>query len=149
MHLSIKQLKMKKFNFLSLLLGLVVIVTLASCGMTQPGYGDEQYPDRTVRSRSIYSDPYYGGTQIVRDPYTGQYYEVTPVSPSYGYDPYGYGYPSSTYGRNPYYGRSSRTNSGYPRRYSSGSTQQQQTTQQQNNGSPTTQKAKDIIRRDR
>lgn len=135
---------MKKFNLLSLLVGLVLIVTLASCGMTQPGYGDEQYPDRTVRSRSIYSDPYYGRTQIVRDPYTGQYYEVTPVGPSYGYDPYGYGYPSSTYGRSPYYGRNSRTTTSSPRRYSSPSSG---STQQQNNGSPTTQKAKDIIRK--
>lgn len=130
-----------------LLVGLVLIVTLASCGMTQPGYGDEQYPDRTIRSRSIYSDPYYGGTRLVRDPYTGQYYEVTPVGPGYGYDPYGYGYPSGSYGRNPYYGRSGRTTTSYPRRYpsSSGSTQQPQQ-QQKNSGSPTTQKAKDIIK---
>lgn len=135
---------MKKFNFLSLLVALVVIVTLASCGMTQPGYGDEQYPDRTVRSRSVYSDPYYGSTRIVRDPYTGQYYEVTPVSPSYGYDPYGYGYPSSSYGRNPYYGRGGRSyGTSAPRRYSSSESTQQ------SSGSTTTQKAKDIIRGNR
>ena len=134
---------MKKFNFLSLLAGLVVIVTLASCGMTQPGYGDEQYPDRTVRSRSIYSDPYYSGTQIVRDPYTGRYYEVTPISP--GYDTYGYPYGSyGTYGSNPYYGRSGRYSTNYPSR-----TQSSRSTQQQNNGSTTTQKAKDIIRKNR
>jgi hypothetical protein len=133
---------MKKINIPLLLVGLVLIVTLASCGMTQPGYGDEQYPDRTIRSRSIYNDSYYGGTRIVRDPYTGQYYEVTPVGPAYGYDPYGYGYPSSTYGRNPYYGRNTRTTTNPPRRHSSsGSTQQQS-----NGGSTTTQKAKDIIR---
>jgi hypothetical protein len=141
---------MKKFNIPFLLVGLVLIVTLASCGMTQPGYGDEQYPDRTIRSRSIYSDPYYGGTQIVRDPYTGQYYEVTPVGPSYSYDPYGYGYPSSTYGRNPYYGRSSggRYSTNSPRRTITGTTQQPPQ-RQQNNGSTTTQKAKDIIRGNR
>src|SRR5215213_1292885 len=131
---------MKKINFVQLLVGLVLVITLASCGMTQPGYGDEQYPERTVRSRSIYSDPYYGGTQIVRDPYTGQYYEVTPVAP-YGT----YGYPYDTYGRNPYYGRSSgRYSTNTPRRNTSTGTTQPPR-QQQNSGSTTTQKAKDII----
>ena len=135
---------MKKINFVQLLVGLVLLVTLASCGLTQPGYGDEEYPDRTVRSRSVYGDPYYGGTRIVRDPYTGQYYEVRPVAP-YGYDAYGYPYDTyGTYGRNPYYGRSGRYSTNYPRKtQSSGSTQQQQ---QQSSGSQTTQKAKDIIR---
>ena len=140
---------MKKFNIPFLFVGLVLIVTLASCGMTQPGYGDEQYPDRTIRSRSIYSDPYYGSTQIVRDPYTGQYYEVRPVAP---YGAYGtYGYPYDTYGRDPYYGRSGgRTSGRYstnsPRRTPTTTTTQPPRQQQQNSGSPTTQKAKDIIR---
>ena len=121
---------------------LVLVITIASCGLTQPGYGEEQYPDRTVRSRQIYSDPYYNsGTTIVRDPYTGRYYEVTPVSP-YGYDPYLS--PYSTYGNNRYYGRSTSRGytTNYPRR-----TQPVQT-QEQNRGSETTNKAKSIIRRD-
>jgi hypothetical protein len=132
---------MKKFNFVHILTMLVLVVVLASCGFTQPGYGDEQYPDRTVRSRSIYTDPYYGTTQVVRDPYTGRYYEVTPVSPyGYGYDSYG------TYGNSRYYGRSSgrRYSNNYPRR--SQSTQPQQ--QQSRGNSETINKAKSIIRKD-
>jgi hypothetical protein len=134
---------MKNFNFVQILGMLVLVVTLASCGLTQPGYGDNEYPDRTVRSRQIYSDPYYNsGTTIVRDPYTGRYYEVTPVAP-YGYDPYLS--PYSTYGNTRYYGRSTSRgySSGAPRRA------QQTETQQQNRGSETTKKAKDIIRGDR
>jgi hypothetical protein len=133
---------MKKFNFVHVLTMFVLVVVLASCGFTQPGYGDEQYPDRTVRSRSIYTDPYYGTTQVVRDPYTGRYYEVTPVSP-YGYDTYSS--PYGTYGNNRSYGRSSGRgySNNYPRR--SQSTQPQQ---QSRGNSETIDKAKSIIRKD-
>ena len=136
---------MKSFNFLSFSAILVLVVTLASCGLTQPGYGDEEYSDRPVRSRQIYSDPYYSNSRIVRDPYTGQYYEVTPVSP-YGYETYGY--PAGSYGNNRNYGR--RSSGGYSTNYPSRtqSTQQSNTTQEQNRGSGTTNKAKSIIRGD-
>src|SRR5215213_738096 len=83
---------MKQFKLVHILTMLSFVVVLASCGLTQPGYGEEEYSDRPVRSRQVYMDPYYGNTTIVRDPYTGRYYEVTPVSP-YGYDTY-----SSPYG---------------------------------------------------
>jgi hypothetical protein len=131
---------MKKFNLVHVLTMLVLVVVLASCGFTQPGYGDEQYPDRTVRSRSIYTDPYYGSTQVVRDPYTGRYYEVTPVSPyGYGYDSYG------SYGNSRYYGRSGRSyRNNYPRRSQSTQTQQQPS----RGSSETINKAKSIIRKD-
>lgn len=129
---------MKRFNFVQIAVVLVLVVTLASCGLTQPGYGDD-YSDRPVRSRQIYSDPYYSnGPVIVRDPYTGRYYEVTPVAP-YGYDPYGY---PGTYGNTRYYGSNRGARVSYPRR-----TQPVQT-QEQNRGSETTNKAKSIIRRD-
>jgi hypothetical protein len=134
---------MKKFNLFHILTMFVLVVVLASCGFTQPGYGDEQYPDRTVRSRSIYADPYYGTTQIVRDPYTGRYYEVTPVSP-YGYDTYSS--PYGTYGNSRYYGRTNSrrySNNNYPRR-----TQPSQTQQQPRENSQTINKAKSIIRKD-
>lgn len=130
---------MKRFNFVHVLSMLVLVVILASCGFTQPGYG-EDYSDRPVRSRQIYSDPYYGNaTTIVRDPYTGRYYEVTPVGP-YGYDTY-----SSYSGNNRYYGR------GNNRGYSNNSPRRSQTTtqpQQQRGSSETINKAKSIIRRD-
>lgn len=134
---------MGKINFLQVAAMLVLVVTLASCGLTQPGYGDEGYSDRPVRSRSIYSDPYYSNAPtIVRDPYTGRYYEVTPVSPyGYSYDPY--------YSNNSRYprrstSRSSGYSTNYPRR-----TQSSEQTQTQNRGSETINKAKDIIRGNR
>jgi hypothetical protein len=134
---------MKKFKLVHILTMLSLVVVLASCGLTQPGYGDEGYSDRPVRSRSVYTDPYYGNTTIVRDPYTGRYYEVTPVSP-YGYDTYSS--PYGSYGNGRYYGRNSSR--GYsnnsPRRSQSSQVQQQQPRE----SSPTIDKAKGIIRRD-
>ena len=136
---------MKRFNFVHVLSMLVLVVILASFGFKQPGYG-EYYYDRPVRSRQIYSDPYYGNaTTIVRDPYTGRYYEITPVGP-YGYDTYS-SYPYGTYGGNSrYYGR------GNNRGYSNNSPRRTQTTtqpqQQQRGSSETINKAKSIIRRD-
>ncbi len=135
---------MKRFNFVHLLPMIVLVVILASCGLTQPGYGDD-YSERPVRSRQVYSDPYYNnGPTIVRDPYTGRYYEVIPVSP-YGYDPYGSRY--STYGDNRNYGRGN-TRGGYsnnvPRRNQSSAQPQQP----QKQSSETIDKAKNIIRRD-
>ena len=140
-----KHLKMKNFNLVQILGMLLVVVVFASCGLTQPGYG-EDYEDRPVRGRQIYSDPYYNsGTTIVRDPYTGRYYEVTPVSP-YGYDPYLSNPYGSTYGNSRYYERNSN------RSYSNNTPRRTQTqpvqTQQQNRGSETTNKAKSIIRKD-
>ncbi len=121
---------------------LVLVVILAGCGFTQPGYG-EDYSDRPVRSRQVYSDPYYNGTTIVRDPYTGRYYEVTPVAP-YGYDTY-----SSPYGS---YGNSRSYGRGNTRVYSNNSPRRSQTTtqtqQQPRANSETINKAKNIIRKD-
>ena len=141
---------MKRFNFVHVLSMLVLVVILASCGFTQPGYGDEGYSDRPVRGRQVYADPYYGNTTIVRDPYTGRYYEVTPVSPN-GYDTYGSRY--GTYEDNRYYGRGNNRG-GYsnnvPRRSQSSTQPQQQHrgTSETRSSSETINKAKDIIRKD-
>ena len=134
---------MKQFRFVHILTMLSLVVVLASCGFTQPGYGDD-YSDRPVRNRQVYMDPYYGNTRIVRDPYTGRYYEVTPVSP-YGYDTYSSAYGS--YGNSRYNGRNtSRSYSNNtPRRSQSSQVQQQQ---QPKESSPTINKAKSIIRKD-
>lgn len=132
---------MTQFKFAHILTMLSLVVVLASCGFTQPGYGDD-YSDRPVRSRQVYMDPYYGNTTIVRDPYTGRYYEVTPVGP-YGYDTYSSGYGS--YGNGRYYGRNSnRVYSNSPRRSQSSQVQQQQPRE----SSPTIDRAKSIIRKD-
>lgn len=137
---------MKQFKFAHILTMLSLVVVLASCGLTQPGYG-EDYSDRPVRNRTVYMDPYYGNSTIVRDPYSGRYYEVTPV------DAYGYGYdPYRSYGNTRYYGRNSNRvysnnttrNNNTPRRTQSPQVQQQQPRE----SSPTINKAKSIIRKD-
>ena len=133
---------MKRFSLVQMVVILIAVITLASCGMTQPIYEDgyERQP-----SRRVYADPYYGNqTVLVRDPYTGQYYEVVPVNP---YGGYGYGYPN-TYPNSRYYGNN--YGRGYSRGYSrnnppvnqnrgsnSGSTS--------NKGSEKIDRAKDII----
>lgn len=87
---------MKRFSFVQMVVILVLVVTIASCGMTQPMYDD--YSERRPAGREVYLDPYYGNApMIVRDPYTGRYYEVAPVGP--------YGAYSGSY---PYYGNRSR-----------------------------------------
>lgn len=99
---------MKQLSFVQMVVMLVLVVTFASCGFSQPLYEDNDYGDRRVMRRDVYTDPYYGNTtRIVRDPYTGQLYEVTPVSPYGGYYPGASSYPYGTYGgRN--YGRTNR-----------------------------------------
>ena len=136
---------MKRFSFAQILTMLSLVAILASCGFTQPGYG-EDYGDRPVRNRSVYMDPYYGNSQIVRDPYTGRYYEVTPVGP-YGYDPYSsYG----AYGNGGYYGRNTtrvyRNNN--PRTSNTPRVTQSPQVQQPRESSPAINKAKSVIRKD-
>lgn len=135
---------MKRLSFVHMVVILLTVITLASCGMTQPIYeeGYERQP-----SRRVYADPYYGNrTVLVRDPYTGQVYEAVPVSPSYGY-----GYPDA-YPDSRYYGNGS--NRGYSRDYSRNSQpvyQNRGTNSESSNGNNGRQgsekidKAKDII----
>ncbi|HVG16429.1 MAG TPA: hypothetical protein VM935_15765 [Chitinophagaceae bacterium] len=88
---------MKNFSLIQMIGFLSLVVTMVSCGFSQPLYEDGQYSDRRSSTR-IYDDPYYNNnsrTTIVRDPYTGQYYEVTPVGPGANYPGvYGNGYPA-------------------------------------------------------
>lgn len=87
---------MKNPTILSMALIAVLMVLVTSCTPLQQSQGD--YEERPSTSRRVYvDDPYYNNTTyLVRDPYTGMYYEVRP----YGYSPYG-----SYYGRgyDPYY----------------------------------------------
>jgi hypothetical protein len=145
---------MKQFRFVHILTMLSLVVVLASCGLAQPGYG-EDYSDRPVRNRQVYMDPYYGNSTIVRDPYTGRYYEVMPVDP-YGYG--GFSAPYGSYGNSGYYGRNNtrvysnntrvnnnrENNTNTPRRTQTPQVQQQQPRE----SSPTINKAKSIIRKD-
>lgn len=89
---------MKNLTFLSMALIAVLMVLAVSCTPLQGAQGD--YEERPSTSRRVYmEDPYYGGTTyLVRDPYTGMYYEVRP----YGYSPYG-SYYGSGRGYDPYY----------------------------------------------
>jgi hypothetical protein len=106
---------MKRFNFLSVAIAVVLMITAVSC-TTMAGSQDEYYRGRDTRAygdRVYVEDPYRGTVVLERDPRTGRYYEVSPYyngyygSRSYGsrvYDPY--------YG-SPYYGR--RNSGGYSR----------------------------------
>jgi hypothetical protein len=140
---------MKRFNFplVAVMLGLVLV--FASCGLTQPGYGDEGYSERPVRGRQVYGDPYYSNAPtIVRDPYTGRYYEVSPVSP-YGYDTYSY--PYGSYGNTRYYGNRRSTvynNRSREHRTNTPRTSPQTQTKPSRGSSETINKAKGIIRKD-
>lgn len=119
------------------ILGLVV--TIASCGMTQPMYDD--YSERRP-GREVYLDSYYGNAPvIVRDRY-GRYYEVAP------YDAYSGAYPY--YGnRSRYYGRGHSRGPVYhnpPRNQNNNPPRRGNTSPQPNNrGSEKIDKAKDII----
>ena len=122
------------------ILGLVV--TVASCGMTQPMYDD--YSERRPVGREVYVDPYYGNApRIVRDPYTGRYYEGSPVSPGY-YGNYPYENRGRYYNRN--YNRGSVRNN-YPSRNQNNNTPRGGSTNPQpnNRGSEKIDRAKDII----
>jgi hypothetical protein len=91
---------MKNLTFLSMALIAVLMVLAVSCTPLQQTQGD--YEQRPSTSRRVYLDDAYSGgtTYLVRDPYTGMYYEVRP----YGYSPYGsnYGSYDSRY-YDPYY----------------------------------------------
>lgn len=125
---------MRRFNFQSMALIAVLLVTFASCtALQETAGGYEEAPSR----RRVYSAaPYgYGGQQVIileRDPYTGQYYQVTP----FGYNsPYGFGY-------DPFLNRGAGV-------YRGGRVIQQprqQPQQPQRRGSESTDRAKDIIR---
>jgi hypothetical protein len=97
---------MKRFPFLQVAVIVALMVTIVSCGMpmnTQGGYYEEAPTAR---------NSYYGNNVIVveRDPFTGQYYQVSPYG-TYS-TPYGYSspYDSRYYNTNRY-----RNNTTYSR----------------------------------
>lgn len=99
---------MKRFNFLTAAIAVILTVTAVSCtGLREMG-GDDYY-DNAVRtnghSRIYVEDPYRGTVVLEKDPYTGRYYEASPYGYSYGYrtaNPY---YRSTPYYRNNRYYR--------------------------------------------
>lgn len=115
---------MKRFNFLSVAIAVVLMITAVSC-TTMAGSQDDYYNGqeaRTYGNRIYVDDPYRGTVVLERDPRTGRYYEVSPyyngyygnrVYSSRAYDPY--------YG-SPYYGR--RSTGGYSRNNSSSNNNQ-------------------------
>jgi hypothetical protein len=115
---------MKRFNFLSVAIAVVLMITAVSC-TTMAGTQDDYYRGRDTRAygdRIYVEDPYRGTVVLERDPRTGRYYEVSPYSNGYygsrvygsrAYDPY--------YG-SPYYGR--RSTGGYSRNNNSSNNNQ-------------------------
>jgi hypothetical protein len=141
--IKIKQRKMKQSNFLSMALIVVLMVFAVSCTPLQESVGGyEEAPGRRV-----YRQMPYGGNQVIvleRDPFTGQYFQVSP----YGY----YGGPLNTFGH-PAFGnrggggviyQQGNARSRISNQPASRMPQQQQQPAQR--GSETTNRAKDIIR---
>jgi hypothetical protein len=135
---------MKRINFVSMAFIAVLMVLAVSCTPLQQSQGG--YEEAPGSSRVYRSTP-YGNRQVVvveRDPYTGLYYQVSP----YGYYNgsafnapfgYGYGYPAAGgYYRGNVRNGNVRNNGNYRP-----APKPQQPPRQT---SPTTQKAKDIIR---
>ena len=105
---------MKNFNFLSVVIALVLMVTAVSCMTPQGGYNDDYYTtnDRRAPNRVYVDDPYYGTIVLERDPYSGRYYQVSPYGYSYGYNNrYDRRY-DNRYRDNYYYRRNQGNNSG-------------------------------------
>ena len=77
---------MKRFNFLTVMIALVLMVTAVSCS-TMQGTEDEYYGRRVPGSpnRVYVEDPYRGTVVLERDPYSGRYYEVNSYGSAYGY----------------------------------------------------------------
>src|SRR5687768_11651525 len=127
---KIKKYTMKRFNLLSMVIVAVLMVALASCTTMREGYDDEYYTsDRNVVSERIYvDDPYRGTIVLERDPYSGRYYQVSPIGGRYNqgiYDPY--------YRNNYYRNQHRNTRPVYqnPPRQQTPSPQQQQENQRQ------------------
>lgn len=119
---------MKRFNFLPVVIALVLLVTAVSCTTmagTEDGYGRQVYGNRVY-----VEDPNRGTVVLERDPWTGRYYEVGPYSTygTYG-SPY---YGSRVYGSRGYSGRGYRNydrNEGY---YRNNQSSNQRPTEQDN-----------------
>lgn len=104
---------MKRFNFLSAVIAVVLLVTAVSC-TTTTGAQDDYYNDRQARmygNRILVEDPYRGTIVLERDPWSGRYYEVSPYSAYYGNRYYSRGYGSYRRNNGYYY----RGNNNYQR----------------------------------
>src|SRR5215204_6474486 len=80
---------MKRFNLLSAVIAVLLMVTAVSCTTmrgTEDDYYDRTQYERVQPSNRIYvDDPYRGTVVLERDPYTGRYYEVGTYGGNYGY----------------------------------------------------------------
>ena len=104
---------MKRFKFLQVALIAVLVVAAVSCGIPR-SVSDEYYDD--YPSGNVYYGNPYGAPPVIlqRDPFTGQYYQVTPYGayayPSTPYYGYNRGY---RYRNNNHYGNRGGYNGGY------------------------------------
>jgi hypothetical protein len=86
---------MKPYTFLSAVVLMLLAVAFTGCTPLRDMGGDEEYYERGPRSTAgrIYVDDPYAGTVILeRDPYTGRYYQISPVGIGgrFGNDPFLY-----------------------------------------------------------
>lgn len=138
---------MKRFSFLQVVVLALLLVSVVSCGVPM-GASSDYYEDAPARRNVYYSDPYYGGVNTIiveRDPFTGRYYQVSPVY--YGTPVYGYG-KRPNYGGRPY-NNNRNTNSGrgngYYKTYPQVRQQPQQTPAQRQQVEQQRKEAKDAI----
>lgn len=117
---------MKRFNLLSMVVAVVLVVAAVSCTPMRESGDDYYEPSSRAASNRVYvEDPYRGVVVLERDPYTGRYYEVNSYGSAYG-NYYGNGrYSDRYYGRNSS-GYGSRT---YDSRYNRGTSQSPRVTQ--------------------
>lgn len=137
---------MKRINIVPMTLIAVLMILAVSCTPVQ--YGQGGYEEAPGTSRRVYRSAPLGSQEVIvveRDPYTGQYYQVSP----YGY-----------YGGSPFYGGAWGYNNGYGYGYPGGvvrggsnrggnvgtSRPAPRPSAPARPSSPTTQKAKDAIR---
>jgi hypothetical protein len=117
---------MKSFNFLPVVIAMVLLVTAVSCTTmagTEDGYGRQVYGDRVY-----VEDPYRGTIVLERDPWSGRYYEVGSPNTYRTYP-----YSNRVYGSRVYSGRENRNygrNDGYY--YRNNQNNDQRPTQQDN-----------------
>jgi hypothetical protein len=121
---------MKRFNFLSVVIAMVLLVTAVSC-TTMTGTQDDYYNGDQARvygNRIYVEDPYRGTIVLERDPWSGRYYEVSPYGTYYGNRYYGR---YDTYRRNN--GYYNRGNNNYQRQPQQPTEEQRRRNEEQKN----------------
>ncbi len=108
---------MKRFPFLQVALMVALVVAVVGCSMPRSVAGGYYEDGEPARRSMYYGNPYSNNVIVVeRDPYTGQYYQVSPYgayAAPHGY--YGNGYDRRYYDSRYYNNRRNNNNNTYYR----------------------------------